>query len=218
MKTIKNLVVFSVIVSSLTLAHVSMVSAHVVVRPAEVTTASFQTFTVSVPNEKDQPNTAVKVLIPQNLKHVTPTVKTGWTITIEKDGEGENASIKSLTWKDGSIPAGFREDFTFSAQAPASVSEIQWKAYQTYADGNTVAWDLAKDKQPTKADGSPDFSKSGPFSITAVAVQPSGNAHTEKNSSNVRPTAIAITSLLLSLLAIYLASRKPSSNKESPAK
>jgi uncharacterized protein YcnI len=188
------------------------VSAHVVVRPAEVTTASFQTFTVSVPNEKGQPNTALKVLIPQDLKHVTPTVKPGWTVAIEKDGEGENASIKSLTWKDGSIPAGFREDFTFSAQAPASASEIQWKAYQTYADGNTVAWDLAKDKQPTKTDGSPDFSKSGPFSVTAVTAKPTAeNAATKKSQPSTRPTLLAGASLLLSLFAVYLASRKSSS-------
>jgi len=192
------------------------VSAHVVVRPAEVLTASFQTFTIGVPNEKDQANTSIKLLIPANLKHVSPTVKPGWNITIEKEGEGEAAVVTSITWTEGSIPAGFRDDFTFSAQSPAKPQELQWRAYQTYADGQVVAWDLAKDKQSKKTDGSPDFSTSGPFSVTSVIAKADSAKDTKaydnsKAQQDVsRAFSMAATALALSLVAIFIATRKKS--------
>ena len=40
------------------------VSAHVSVRPEEVGIGTFQTFTVGVPNEKDSPTTALRLVIP----------------------------------------------------------------------------------------------------------------------------------------------------------
>ncbi|HEX8763339.1 MAG TPA: DUF1775 domain-containing protein [Candidatus Saccharimonadales bacterium] len=181
--------------------------AHVVVKPAEVLTASFQTFTASTPNEKDIPVTGLKVVIPDGLKHVSPTVKPGWQIDIEKDGQGETATVKSITWTGSTIPTGFRDDFTFSAQVPAKTGELHWRAYQTYEGGQVVAWDLSKDQQPKKADGSPDFSTSGPFSITkitneaAVAVKPT-------NATSEWALPFAAVGVVLALGAIFLATRK----------
>ncbi len=187
-------------------------SAHVVIRPAEVLTASFQTFTIGVPNEKEQANTSIKLLIPASLKHVSPTVKPGWDIAIEKEGEGEAAKVTSITWSEGSIPAGFRDDFTFNAQSPAKPQELQWRAYQTYADGQVVAWDLAKDKQPKKTDGSPDFSVSGPFSVTSVVAKADTAAkapdNTKAQQGANRALSMAATALALSLVAIFIATRK----------
>lgn len=181
-------------------------AAHVVVRPAEVPTASFQTFTASTPNEKDVPTTELKLILPKGLKHVLPTVKAGWHIDVEKDGKGETAEVKSITWKGGTIPAGFRDDFTFSAQVPADAGTLEWKAYQTYEGGQVVAWDLTQDKQPKKADGSPDFSASGPFSVTKVTADDKPAATDSTASDWSLP--IAATAVVLSLIAVFLASRK----------
>lgn len=213
--TLKN----AIITASLALAVLGMVgpvpvSAHVVVRPAEVLTASFQTFTVSVPNEKEQANTSIKLLVPADLKHVSPTIKPGWNIAVEKEGGGEAAKVTSITWSEGTIPAGFRDDFTFSAQSPANPQELQWHAYQTYADGQVVAWDLTEGKQPKKKDGSLDFSVSGPFSVTAVVAKadsPKGNKTSDNSKAQQganRALSMAATALVLSLVAIFIATRK----------
>ncbi len=191
-------------------------SAHVVVRPAEVLTASFQTFTVGAPNEKDVPTASVKLMIPGGLKHVLPTSKPGWQVDVEKEGSGEAAAVTSITWSGNTIPVGFREDFTFSAQVPAEALELQWKAYQTYENGDTVAWDLAQDKQPKKPDGKPDFSKSGPFSVTKVASETEAAAALKKleqttadaESAASRSQYISVAALAVGLGGVYLATRR----------
>lgn len=124
--------------------------AHVVVKPAQVATASFQTFTTGVPNEKDMDITGLRLVIPAGLNYVSPTVKPGWTIETKKDG----GNVTEITWSGGSVPAGQRDDFTFGAQAPAKTTTLAWKAYQTYADGSTVAWDQKPDSTDSE-DGSP---------------------------------------------------------------
>lgn len=179
--------------------------AHVVVKPNEVKPGAFQTFTVSVPNEKDASTTALKVEIPAGLKHVTPSVKPGWHITVEKEGEGEEASVKAISWTAGMIPAGLRDDFTFSAQVPAEATTLKWKAYQTYESG-TVSWDLEENQQPKTADGRPDFSTAGPLSTTKVATE-SIPANTAEQTAN-RAFYIALASVLISLGALFLATRK----------
>ena len=152
----------------LVLISIKQASAHVVVRPKEVSVGAFQTFTVGDPNEMDVPTIGVRLLIPEGLKHVSPNVKPGWKIDIVKEGEVENERVVEIIWSGGTIPHGQRDDFMFSAQVPSQEVTLEWKAYQTYQGGVVVAWDLAEDEQPTKEDGSPDFSSSGPFSETVV--------------------------------------------------
>jgi uncharacterized protein YcnI len=140
----------------------AVASAHIVVRPSEVLPGTYQTFNVSVPNERDIAVAMVKVLIPDTIKSATPTVKPGWTITVEKTGEGETAQTTAITWSEGSVPAGQRDDFSFSAKTPDTTGELTWKAYQTYADGVTVAWD-----QKTTTEDS-ESTTSGPSSTTNI--------------------------------------------------
>lgn len=190
----------------------STASAHVVVKPGDVTTGSFQTFTMGVPNEKGGAVVAVKLLIPENVSSVTPTVKQGWTITTEKTGEGEAAVVKSITWTGGTIGTGLRDDFTFSAKTPDQAADLQWKAYETYDSGLTVAWDKSAGQQPKKADGSPDFSKSGPFSVTKVADKAASTddsaATNSADSDDTVARALAGAALLVGLGSFALTARK----------
>jgi uncharacterized protein YcnI len=204
----KQLLTLGVAVGICSLLLGGTASAHVVVKPAEVPTASFQTFTASTPNEKDVAVTELKVLMPKGLKHVLPTVKDGWRIDVEKDGQGETAEVKSITWRGGLIPAGFRDDFTFSAQVPADASNLEWKAYQTYEGGQVVAWDLAQDKQPKKADGSPDFSESGPFSITKLTAKDDAARAPTGTTASEWTLPFATVGVVLGLAAVFLATRK----------
>jgi uncharacterized protein YcnI len=136
----------------------------VVVKPSQAGVASFVTFTVSVPNEKDVATTEVRLLIPDGLAYVTPTVKPGWKITVEKDKGG---AVTVISWV-GSLPPGFRDDFTFSAQVPAQPGELAWKAYQTYKGNVVVAWDLDP-KDPAAHDHEAlQKTGKGPYSVTKV--------------------------------------------------
>lgn len=167
---------FAVTASVFAFSFVGVASAHVTVKPGEVKAGAFTTFTVSVPVEKDVPTTTVKLEVPAGLGHVTPTVKSGWVVDVQKEGTGDAATVKAITWSGNQIPAGFRDEFTFSAKTPDQPTELQWKAHQTYADGVVVVWNLTETDQPTKADGSPDFSASGPFSVTKVVSETTDDA------------------------------------------
>lgn len=170
-KNIVSAVLFS---AAMFIGSVSIASAHVSVKPNEAKVGAFTSFSVGVPVERDVPTVAIRLVIPEGLNHVTPVVKPGWKIEVKRgaaSGEGEHAdeaAITEITWSGNEIPAGFRDDFGFSAQVPTSATTLQWKAYQTYKDGAVVSWDLAGDQQPKDAAGKPDFSKSGPYSETKV--------------------------------------------------
>lgn len=186
--------------------------AHVTVKPAEVATASYQTFTVSVPNEKTIPTTEIKLDIPQGVTGATPTVKPGWEITTEKDGEGEAARVTSITWSGGEVGDGLRDEFTFSAKTPEKDGKIEWKAYQTYSDGTVVAWDKAE-----STSGHGEESSSGPFSVTNVSeeVENDDPSHDKSSaqsdvSSSTNDWALytSVAALLIGLGALFVALRK----------
>ncbi len=184
-------------------------SAHVVVRPGEVKTASFQTFTMGVPNEKGGDVVEVKLEIPEGLTSVRPSVKPGWKIDIEREGEGEDSVVSSITWSGGKIGDGLRDDFTFAARTPDEPTELQWNAFETYANSVTVAWNLSDDEQPTKEDGSPDFSTSGPYSVTNIVTETTDAEPVAATSTTSNtPLYISVVALMIALGTFAVSTRK----------
>ena len=198
---IKKIVISTIVISSLFLS-ASPALAHVTVKPNEVGAAAFQTFTVGVPVEKDIPTTEIRLVIPDGLHYATPNVKPGWTIDVKKKGEGEDAKVTEITWTGGTIPAGQRDEFVFSAQVPASPTNVVWKAYQTYEDGTVVSWD-----QDPKAQSGHDEEDSdkGPYSQTKVVDDLTQEPKDQKHDLRQKdfPTKI---SFVLSVAAIALSS------------
>lgn len=211
-QAMNKLVLTGLVISVAALTFSTTASAHVVVKPAEVTTASFQTFTIGVPNEKSIPTTTIKLLIPEGLKHVSPTQKAGWNISAEKEGTGEAAVITSITWSGGTVGAGFRDEFTFSGQVPETTAELQWKAYQTYSDGTIVSWD----KVSHGDDHESEDPNSGPLSVTEVVTQTAQDtaiAKTEQAAAEAKKTTsrslyVAIAGVVVGLTGVFLATRK----------
>lgn len=165
-----------------------MASAHVSVQPARVAAGDFTTFNVSVPNEKEVSVTNIKLDIPKGLEEVKPTIKPGWAVKVEGS---------SIIWSGGDIASGFRDDFTFSAQAPAKTIELKWKAYETYSDGSVARWDQSPDKAEVAG------SDSGPYSVTKVSNESDASStdatNTSRgNSSNTLPLVISLLALTLS--------------------
>lgn len=190
---------------------VNSVLAHVGVKPAQVGVGSFQTFTVGVPNEKGIASTKVRLVIPEGLEHVSPNVKQGWKVdmvheegdAMAKDAAGHDAHVvKEIIWT-GNIPSGFREDFYFSAKVPTEPTTVMWKAYQTYADGSVVSWELMPDaEQPKDEKGNADYSKFGPASSTKVVNDLTQTTSPEKTAKSDSSNKIAMVALVLSLVSL----------------
>lgn len=156
----------SMSIGALAFSVAGIASAHVVVKPSDVKTGTFQTFNVSVPTEKDNPTVSIKLEVPEDISSARPSVKAGWTIKTDKEGTGEDAKITAITWSGGEIGAGYRDDFTFSAKTPDHPMDIEWKVHQTYQDGTVVSWD-----QPSGSDTDSEDSTTGPFSVTKVVTE-----------------------------------------------
>lgn len=113
-------------------------AAHVTVNPKEATVGSYARLTFRVPNEKDNASTIkLEVFLPETAPIPNVSIKpvTGWTATVEKGqitwtADGEAAAIK---------PGQFQE-FDVSAGPLPEVSQIIFKALQTYSDGDVVRW------------------------------------------------------------------------------
>jgi uncharacterized protein YcnI len=171
-----------------------LASAHVIVTPDQTTVGSELTFIVSVPNERETPVTNLKLDIPAGVTEVIPTVKDAWTIQVVTDN-AKDPEATAITWSDGTIPVGQREDFSFSAQVPANAGELDWKAYQTYGDGTVVHWDQ-------KPAGSDDATgNAGPYSVTKIVndLMASTPAKSSSSASTTLPVALSLVAILLSI-------------------
>ncbi len=175
----------------------SIAFAHVVVTPGQAGVGEELIFNVSVPNEQQTAVTNVRLLIPSGVTNVTPTVKNGWTITTTTNGDAKAPEVTAISWSDGTVPVGQRDDFSFSAQVPASAGDVDWKAYQTYADGTVVHWD----QKPAGSDDS--TGNAGPYSVTHVTNDLTAPvAKTASSSSGNTALIISLVAIVLSALAL----------------
>ena len=212
----KNIKAILIALSSLFL-FVSPAFAHVIVYPHQVGIAKIQDFTVSVPNEKNNPVVSVRLLIPKGVSLVVPDAIQGWTITTKSSGSGDSATVSEIDWTDGSIPVGQRAELLFQAQAPATPTTIAWKAYQTYSDGTIVSWDvnpaIVANLSDTQQDQLADKENKGEYSTTQVINDlAASNDMTNSVIAATQNAQIAEmlsgVAILLGVFAVYLAWRK----------
>lgn len=169
------------------------VSAHVTVSPSEVAVGTRQKFVVNVPNEKDIPTVGVRIIVPAELESVSPYMKPGWEVSVVKTGEGENTKVTEITWKNGQVTRDMRDEFEFRAMVPAQAMTLTWKAYQTYSDGTTVAWDMAPSEEDSHGG---DIT---PYSTTKVI---NDLVEDQNDSQSSFQQALPVISLLLSTAAV----------------
>ncbi len=219
MKVSKIVTLVAVGAGALAFSFMGVASAHIAVNPSDVKTGTYQTFTVSVPTERDDPTVSVKLEVPTSLTDVTPTVKPGWTIQTEKHVEGEEAMITTITWTGGKIDAGYRDEFTLRAKTPSQPADLQWKTYQTYQSGVVVSWD----QQPDGSEEGEDEENltAGPFSITKVETdsdQDTALKNTDSKAEDAQNTAnmafyTGIGGIFLALIAVAVAAARKRSAK-----
>jgi uncharacterized protein YcnI len=129
-------------------------AAHVTIDPGSARKGSITKFSFQVPNEKDNASTvALEVTFPADhpIASVSVLQKAGWTFAIEKQplpkpikspfGGEVSEAVSKITWTGGQIPPGAFDLFTVNAAAlPKNVNQLEFKASQTYSDGEVVQW------------------------------------------------------------------------------
>ncbi|WP_343311388.1 DUF1775 domain-containing protein [Bacillus atrophaeus] len=171
-------------------------SAHVSVKPAESAAGSWETYTMKVPVEKDQPTTKLVLKMPKGVEFQQYEPVPGWKVSSAKH---DDKSV-SVTWEatDGGIQPGQFQQFTFVAKNPDKAEQAAWDAYQYYKDGSIVEWTGDEDADT-------------PHSITQITKSANvtdehGATQTKEESDAAAsgPSALDITAIVLSAAAIIL--------------
>jgi len=161
----------SVLVTTLVAAVVlaGSANAHVQVTPSLVAPSDPVLFTVLVPGETEYGTVKVELKVPPGVYPFSYEDRPGWKRELVSK---PNGLPDRIIWTGKAAPDGLVR-FNFLAGTPAEPTEISWKAIQTYADGEEVAWI-----------GPPD--SEGPAAVTVVSDEaPRQNAGGE--GSQVEP-------------------------------
>ncbi|MFP3674142.1 YcnI family copper-binding membrane protein [Bacillus sp. SIMBA_031] len=168
-------------------------SAHVSVKPAESAAGSWETYTMKVPVEKNEPTTKVVLKMPAGVEFQQYQPIPGWKTSVSKHDD----KAVSVTWeaKDGGIQPGQFQQFTFVAKNPEKSGDAAWDAYQYYKDGSIVEW-TGDEKADT------------PHSITKItksaSVTDAHGAEQSNEESKSGVSALDIAAIVLSGAAIIL--------------
>lgn len=161
--------------------------AHAVVFPRQSTTGSYEKYVLRVPNEKAVATTRVEIRFPAGLRVTSFADVPGWQLEVVMDSA---KAITAAIWT-GNLPPQRFVEFPFVAANPKTDTKLEWPAYQTYADGERVEWT------------GPEGSKR-PASVTTI-----GAATAASGVGGGLVRWLPWTALLLSLVSLGLAMRKP---------
>jgi uncharacterized protein YcnI len=117
--------------------------AHAVVFPKMSTPGAYERYLLRVPNERNVATTRVEIRFPLDVKVISFADVQGWQIEIQRDSASR---IVGAVWTGSLAPERFVE-FPFVAVNPKTPAQIQWPAFQTYADGQRVEWTGAEDSK-----------------------------------------------------------------------
>ncbi|HEY4398448.1 MAG TPA: YcnI family protein [Acidimicrobiia bacterium] len=152
-RSVRRVVLGAVLGLALVVLVAGPAAAHVEIEPGSAPKGSTTSFSFRVPTEKDNASTVgLEVDFPTDhpIPSVNVLVKQGWTFTVEKtplqkpvkteSGEVTEA-VSKITWTGGQIPPDGYDLFTVrGGPLPKNVNQLQFKALQTYSDGEVVQW------------------------------------------------------------------------------
>jgi uncharacterized protein YcnI len=163
-------------------------SAHITVTPGSVPAGSAAELTFRVPDEEATAATIeVQLKIPTSPPIAQLLVKPvpGWrvsvrTITLPRpvstDDGSFSTAVSEVTWSSGKILPGQFQDFSVAADPlPAGVSQLPFKAIQTYSNGDVVRWiDLQKPAQPAPDHPAPVLTLTTPDAVSGAPAASGG--------------------------------------------
>ncbi len=172
------------------------VSAHVVVHPREAKAGSYEVFMVRCPNEKDKATLKLELEIPVKdvaIHHYE--AKPGWKIALEKNSDGDAVKVTWTAEGEGVLPDQFVE-FRIMGKIGADAQSLVWKAHQTYAGDEVVAW---TGESGSKTPASVTKLNAAAKSADAAAPTTSANDGKAKLAFNV-----ALGAVMLSVIALLI--------------
>ena len=204
-------------------------SAHVTVNPNTASKGGFAKLTFRVPTEKDNAST-VKLddAFPTDhpLAFVSVKPHAGWTAKVQmmhlatpiKSDDGDVTDVVSqITWTadtpDAGIKPGYFDEFDVSVgPLPTNADALQFKAVQTYSDGDTVRWiedRVAGGAEPQHP--APTLTLTAANASNATAATPAATSTTKTTSDSGKGLAIAalIVAIIAAVIAVIAAARKP---------
>jgi uncharacterized protein YcnI len=204
--------------------------AHVTVNPNTAAQGGYAKLAFRVPNEKDNADTTqLDIQIPTDhpIASVSVQPQPGWSYKVTKsklatpiktdDGEVTDA-VSQITWTGGTIKPGEFNEFNISAgPLPNGITSIQFKALQTYSDGDVVRWiEDTKAGQPMPQHPAPMLTLSAAASDTAAAVA----APASTKSSDGTARTLGIIGVIVGVLGLVaggfaLMSRRGSGDRPS---
>jgi uncharacterized protein len=139
---IRKLLVFVGVVSISLVATVGVAFAHVEIeRDGDVKADGTVAATLSVPNEEADAGTVKVELVFPESPEITAAIAepvTGWTATVQKSGTG---AVTQITWTGGPLTGDQRVELPLTlGPVPADTTTIDFKAVQTYDNGDVVRW------------------------------------------------------------------------------
>jgi len=171
------------------LALPTLVFAHAVVYPRESAPGAYEKYVLRVPNEKAVATTRVELRFPSEVRVVSFGDVPGWTLAVENDSAKR---VVGAVWTGTLAPQRFVE-LPFVAANPRADARLVWPVYQTYADGERVAWTGPEDAKT-------------PASTTVIRA-PIGN--TPSGGMIGAGLWMAIAALALSLVSLGVVLRRP---------
>ncbi len=200
--------------------------AHITVSPGSAQAGSAAVLTFHVPNEEASAYTSrVDVQVPTDhpIAQLLVQPVAGWTISVKTvtlakplvtdDGQFTQA-VSEVIWSGGRIAPGQFQDFSLSADPlPQGVSQLAFKAIQTYSNGDVVRWiDLRQPGQAEPDHPAPVLTLTVGAAGTGSTAGTGGTAGTAAPSASVAASgsdgtarAIGIGGVLIGLLGLVLA-------------
>ncbi len=211
--------------------------AHITVNPDTAQAGSAAELTFRVPNEEAKANvTQVQVQIPTDhpIAQLLAKPVPGWTITVTSvtlakpvttDDGTFSTAVSEVTWAGGTIAPGQFQDFSVSADPlPDGVSQVTFKAIQTYSNGDIVRWiDLPQAGQPAPEHPAPILQLTPASAATngnPSSPQPNETAAPATDSASLALGAAGLVAGLAGLAAGIAAWRRsrPASGAAAPGK
>jgi len=192
--------------------------AHITVTPGSAQAGSAAVLTFHVPNEAAKADTTkVDLQIPTDhpIAQLLVQPVQGWTISVHTitlakpivtdDGQFTQA-VSEVIWSGGSIAPGQFQDFAISADPlPQGISQLTFKAIQTYSDGDVVRWiDVSQPGQPEPDHPAPVLTLTTGSAAAAPAGAAAPAAPATSGSDGIA-RVIAVGGVVLGLLGLAFA-------------
>lgn len=155
--------------AALLFAGSGVASAHVTVVAPGAAQGGYTVLTFRVPTESDTAGTTALTVELPGLRSARTQPLPGWTAAVERDPESD--LVTSVTWtaEPGvEVGPGEFQQFLLSVGPLPEEEDVAFPAFQTYSDGEVVAWD-----QVTDGD---DAERPAP-SLTLAASSGDGHSH-----------------------------------------